>query len=156
MCLCEFGIWIHSAKPQQLAPHMCCALSVFVMFRNSPFKSCQPGSAGLINPMTIQWELTIEVHSGLCECWQGDTKSQFLMELQIHHGCKKVIRKKKKNSSQQFLELFRPVKQSEWKDRLLLQEGYKLMQFRLNYLFVCLSGSFPPSLSCLLFPFITS
>lgn len=38
-------------------------------------------------------DCSIQVHLGLCQCWQGDVKSQFLMELQIHDGCKKVVQK---------------------------------------------------------------
>lgn len=131
---------------------LCVICDCSVQDINCLFKSCRPESTGLVNTMTIRWELTIQVHSGLCQRWQGDAKSRFMMELQIHHGCKK------KKSSQQCLELFRPVRQSKWKDRLLLQVGYKLMQFRLNYfpVSVCLSDSFPSSLSCSLCLLIAS
>lgn len=100
--------------------------------------------------MTIQWELTIQVLSGLCQHWQGDAKCLFLMELQIHNRCKKACLGGKK-SSQQYSEFFRPVRQPEWKDRLLLQKGYTVTQCRLNYLSVSVSVCLPAPLSLTLF-----
>lgn len=60
---------------------------------NCPFKSCQPGSTGLVNPMTIRRELTVQAHLGLFffQSWKGDAESGFLLELQIQHWFKKVV-----------------------------------------------------------------
>lgn len=54
----------------------------------------------------------------------------------------------KKKCIQEYLELFWPVRQLKWKDRLLLQSGYKQMQTQLLFcLSACSTLSLPPCLA---------
>lgn len=75
-------------------------------------------------------------------------KVNFWWSCKSTKGVKRLFRKK---SSQQCLELFGPVRQSKWKDRLLLQEGNGLRQLPLC-LSVCLFTflTLCPHLSCFL------